>query len=357
MESDAFDFGDFHLDLANRRLSRDGETVELNARYLDALALLVRDHGRLVSKDRFLQEVWRGTPVTDEALTQCIRSIRRQLGDDASRPRFIETVPKYGYRFIASVSSDVTSKASPIVPPSAKPPRTWPLSLAVAGAAGGAGAGALGGLLYGVVGSAHAPSSGMGAGSIALVLTVITALVGLTGGAGVGLGVAAADRASQQRGLWTVAGGAWGGMMIGAVVKLVGLDAFSLLLGRTPGEITGAVEGAFLGGAVGLAAWLARRGPRPASLARGMAVAALAGGAAGGLIVGLGGRLMGGSLVGLAQRFPGSRLGLDGIGALFGERAFGALTQGVTGVLEGALFSACVVGAMILTDRRAARTP
>jgi DNA-binding winged helix-turn-helix (wHTH) protein len=241
MESDAFDFGDFHLDLANRRLSRDGETVELNARYLDALALLVRDHGRLVSKDRFLQEVWRGTPVTDEALTQCIRSIRRQLGDDASRPRFIETVPKYGYRFIASVSSDVTSKASPIVPPSAKPPRTWPLSLAVAGAAGGAGAGALGGLLYGVVGSAHAPSSGMGAGSIALVLTVITALVGLTGGAGVGLGVAAADRASRQRGLWTVAGGAWGGMMIGAVVKLVGLDAFSLLLGRTPGEITGAV--------------------------------------------------------------------------------------------------------------------
>ena len=42
-------------------------------------------------------------PVTDEALTQCIRTLRRKLGDDANRPRFIETVPKHGYRFIAPV--------------------------------------------------------------------------------------------------------------------------------------------------------------------------------------------------------------------------------------------------------------
>ena len=44
-------------------------------------------------------------PVTDEALTQCIKTLRRQLGDDASRPRFIETVPKHGYRFIAPVEA------------------------------------------------------------------------------------------------------------------------------------------------------------------------------------------------------------------------------------------------------------
>ena len=48
-------------------------------------------------------EVWRGIPVTDEALTQCIRTLRKQLGDDAARPRFIETVPKNGYRFVAPV--------------------------------------------------------------------------------------------------------------------------------------------------------------------------------------------------------------------------------------------------------------
>src|ERR671921_2667650 len=101
-----YSFADFLLDPDDRQLRRDGAPVELNARYLDALALLVREQGKLVTKDRFLDEVWRGVPVTDEALTQCIRTLRRQLGDSASRPRFIETVPKHGYRFIAQVRSD-----------------------------------------------------------------------------------------------------------------------------------------------------------------------------------------------------------------------------------------------------------
>src|SRR6185503_2287777 len=99
----SFRFERFSFDPRDRRLRRDGAPVELNARYLDALALLLREAGRLVSKDRFLKEVWRGVPVTDEALTQCIRTLRRQLGDEAARPRFIETIPKHGYRFIAPV--------------------------------------------------------------------------------------------------------------------------------------------------------------------------------------------------------------------------------------------------------------
>src|SRR5918993_162015 len=98
-----FRFGRFQLDPDDRLLRSDDGPVELNARYLDALTLLVREAGRLVSKDRFLDEVWSGVPVTDEALTQCIKTLRRQLGDDAARPRFIETVPKHGYRFIAPV--------------------------------------------------------------------------------------------------------------------------------------------------------------------------------------------------------------------------------------------------------------
>ncbi len=98
-----FRFEGYLLDPRDRQLRRDGAPVELNARYFDALALLVREAGRLVSKDRFLDEVWHGVPVTDEALTQCIRTLRKQLGDDAASPRFIETVPKHGYRFIAPV--------------------------------------------------------------------------------------------------------------------------------------------------------------------------------------------------------------------------------------------------------------
>src|ERR671912_2556575 len=105
MESGGFRFERFTLDPGDRQLRRDDAPVELNARYLDALALLVREAGRLVSKDRFLDEVWRGVPVTDEALTQCIKTLRSRLGDDAARPRFIETVPKHGYRFIAPVEA------------------------------------------------------------------------------------------------------------------------------------------------------------------------------------------------------------------------------------------------------------
>ena len=101
----SYRFDRFALDPGDRQLRRDGEPVELSSRYLDALALLVREQGRLVSKDRFLDEVWKGVPVTDEALTQCIKTLRRQLGDDAARPRFIETVPKHGYRFVAAVET------------------------------------------------------------------------------------------------------------------------------------------------------------------------------------------------------------------------------------------------------------
>ena len=90
---------------SRRPIAKCGSIGALNSRYLDALALLVREQGRLVSKDRFLDEVWRGIPVTDEALTQCIKTLRRQLGDDAALPRFIETVPKHGYRFIAPVEA------------------------------------------------------------------------------------------------------------------------------------------------------------------------------------------------------------------------------------------------------------
>ncbi|MDQ3139423.1 MAG: transcriptional regulator, partial [Pseudomonadota bacterium] len=105
MESGRFRFERFALDSRDRQLLRDDVPVDLNARYFDALDLLVRNAGKLVSKDRFLEEVWRGVPVTDEALTQCIKTLRRQLGDDAARPRFIETVPKHGYRFIAPVEA------------------------------------------------------------------------------------------------------------------------------------------------------------------------------------------------------------------------------------------------------------
>jgi DNA-binding winged helix-turn-helix (wHTH) protein len=343
MTTGRFRFDRFCLDSADRQLLRDGAPVELNARYFDALALLVREGGRLVSKDRFLDEVWRGVPVTDEALTQCIKTLRRQLGDDAARPRFIETVPKHGYRFIAPIEG-----AAPAATPSDRDWRQFMLTW-IAGTLGAGLAGLIGGIFYGFAGASQPLQPG-GAVWVLLVLICIKTLVALIGGAGVSFGIAAAGIASRRDWHWTILGGAFGGLVIGAVVKLLGIDAFNLLFGESPGNITGASEGALLGGAVGVAAWLAARSAQ--SVRRSAVVAALIGGTAGIVIALLGGRLMGGSLALLAHHFPNSRLRLDDIGALLGETGFGPIAQTVTAALEGALFAACIVAAMRFARRR-----
>jgi len=345
----SYRFDRFVLDPHNRRLSNDGSPVELNSRYLDALALLVSEQGRLVSKDRFLDEVWRGVPVTDEALTQCIKTLRRQLGDDAARPRFIETVPKHGYRFIAPVEADdgeAVARRSPESPPG----RDWRnvLLLGAGGTIGGGVAGLIGGLFYGFAGASDPLQPGMGSASVLLVLVCLTVLVALIGGIGVAFGIAA-GLARDPSGRWAIAGGTAGGLIVGAVTKLLGIDAFNLLFGQSPGNITGAGEGAIIGGAVGLGAWLAVK--QGLGLRRGATLAALFGSVAGAVIPLLGGRLMGGSLAALAASFPNSRLKLDQIGQLFGEQRFGPVSQAVTGALEGALFAGCVVGAMVLARR------
>src|SRR5207302_10660881 len=127
-----------------------------------------------VSKDRFLEEVWRGVPVTDEALTQCVRTLRRQLGDDASRPRFIETVPKHGYRFIAPVTHVDEHAAPQIRTEAARSPWQGTLLLGAAGTIGGGLSGIIGGLLYGFIGASRPLQPGMGAVSVLLVLLCLT---------------------------------------------------------------------------------------------------------------------------------------------------------------------------------------
>jgi DNA-binding winged helix-turn-helix (wHTH) protein len=349
-----FTFGPFTLDAAERRLTRDGDEVELNARYFDALALLVREAGKLVSKDRFMDEVWRGIPVTDEALTQCIRTLRRQLGDAAGDPRFIETVPKHGYRFIAPVrggDEDTPAAAASMVeprPPEAIQPWRRVLLLGASGTAGAGVAGLIGGVAYGLIGASQALQPGVGAISMLLVLMLATLAIAFIGGAAVAYGIAAAGTQPNRLEAWSIVGGAIGGLLVGAVVKLLGLDAFNLLVGHSPAGITGAAEGAVLGAGAGLGAWLASR----MSVRRGAVCAGLIGGAAGLLIALGGGRLLGGSLASLAGAFPQSRLRLDQLGRWFGEEGFGPVTNIVTAGLEGMLFTAGLVAAMMIGLRR-----
>lgn len=329
-------FGRFDFRPEDRRLELDGAAVDLSARALDVLDLLVREPGALVTKDRFMAEVWRGVPVTDEALTQCIRTLRQRLGDDAASPRFIETVPKHGYRFIAPVEAGAAAQSpAPLSPPSA------PWRTVQAGLAGGAATGAIGGLVYGAILGGAAP--GTGAISTIVVLTVLTALLGLVGGGAVTAGLALAG----GRGLRAVAGALTGGFVVGAVARLVGLDAFALLLGRAPADITGAGEGALLGFAIGLGVLAADRGldRRWAAL-----LAALLGAKAGVTVTLIGGRLLGGSLAELAAQFPASRLRLDALAGLVGEPGFGPLSAALSAALEGALFCGGVAWALLRRD-------
>jgi DNA-binding winged helix-turn-helix (wHTH) protein len=336
MPAGRYRFDEFCLDVADRRLVRGTEPVDVSGRYFDALVLLVSESGRLVSKDRFMDEVWRGVPVTDEALTQCIRSLRRELGDDAAVPRFIETVPKHGYRFIAPVGG--AAETAPAMT------RDWSrtLALGLAGTVGGGIAGVIGGLLYGFAADGQ---PGTGAISVVLVIVMITAVVALIGAAGVAFGIALAGLNRPAH--WTIAGGALGGLVVGGIVKLLAHDAFTLLVGQAPADMAGPFEGILVGAVTGIAAAVAVR----VSLRIGVAVAVVLGGAAGALVSLLGGRLMGGSLASLADAFPDSRLRLDGIGGMFGEVVFGPVSQAVTAGLEAGLFASLVVAGMVLASR------
>lgn len=349
MAAGRFHFDRFSLDPDDRLLTADGAPVELNARYLDALVLLVRDAGKLVSKDRFLDEVWRGVPVTDEALTQCIRTLRRQLGDDAARPRFIETVPKHGYRFIAPLKDGEAVATPAPSPPVVTPAWRQALLTAAAGAIGGAAAGGIGGVFYGFAGAAQTQPQGMGSSSVLAVMVCVCLLTGLLGGLGVGAGIAAANLRGQRPWYWSAIGGGLGGLVVGAVVKLLGLDAFNLLFGSAPGGMAGGLEGLVLGALTGAAAGLIGRTTPGKALA-----GAVFEGALGGLAISLAnGRLMAGSLDALAHQFPQSRLTLAPLGQLFGEASFGIVSRFGTAILEGALFAVCVVGAILYARRRA----
>lgn len=95
-----FRFDAFVLSPRQRVLLRDGMTVPLIPRYFDLLRLLVERRRDAVSKETIFAEVWSDVIVSDGALSQAIRTLRRALGDSPREPRFIRTVSRHGYQFI-----------------------------------------------------------------------------------------------------------------------------------------------------------------------------------------------------------------------------------------------------------------
>ena len=97
-------FGPFLIDVGERMLRRDGEPVPLTPKAFDVLVALLEKPGQLISKEELLQTVWPDTFVEESNLAYNIFALRKALGDSAENSQYIETVPKKGYRFRASVS-------------------------------------------------------------------------------------------------------------------------------------------------------------------------------------------------------------------------------------------------------------
>src|SRR5947209_890187 len=89
---------------ASGQISRDGETSRVEVRTMQLLLCLAEHAGQVVSIDELLNQVWSGVIVTPDSVYQAVASLRRLLGDDPRQPTYIATVPRLGYRMIASVT-------------------------------------------------------------------------------------------------------------------------------------------------------------------------------------------------------------------------------------------------------------
>ncbi len=428
------------LSPARRALVRDGRELPLIPRCFDLLVLLIERRDEAVSRHDILDTVWSDVVVTDGALSQAVRILRRTLGDDPREPTFIRTVQRHGYRFVCDVveepdegpqesmraatvepdanasfdqtlemlledeSDDVeaadvrrrqaaetlhqmgTAKALDRVNrgkgrtmalaylretrwdvPGAGPVpllgnRGW-LAAArilfllrirrvaglagrrwISAAAGGAAAGAIAGLLGGLV-LRFGPGSTADNGVLTMLPLLGTAIGGLAA-AGVGAGLAAAEAAFRtQRRLALAVGGALSGLAVGATAHLLGRLVLEGLFGRDLSPLTGAVEGLFLGGAVGLGYGLATptaeggmATPHGIARVRVAVVTGLVCALAAGMLAWSGRCLGAMSLDFMAQSFPGSQLGLAPLARLLGEHEPGGVTRVAISVFEGLMF-------------------
>jgi TolB-like protein/DNA-binding winged helix-turn-helix (wHTH) protein/Flp pilus assembly protein TadD len=99
-------FDDVVVDRVNFSVRKLDQARTLTPRAFDVLVYLIEQRGRVVNKQELFEQIWKETFVTDYALAREIKEIRRALGDEAGAPRYIETVHKRGYRFIAELKAD-----------------------------------------------------------------------------------------------------------------------------------------------------------------------------------------------------------------------------------------------------------
>src|SRR5215469_5299262 len=96
-------FGDFDFDVDEAVLSHDGKPLPLPPKAVKLLSVLLENRGRIVEKQDLLREVWDGAFVEEGNITYTVRLLRKTLSDDPQAHKYIETVSKRGYRFVAEV--------------------------------------------------------------------------------------------------------------------------------------------------------------------------------------------------------------------------------------------------------------
>ena len=442
-------FSEFVISPRRRLVLRRGEALPLIPRYFDLLVLLIERRPAVVTRREIFDVVWGDVIVSDGALSQAIRTLRRTLGDDSREPTFIRTVSRHGYSFVftevhedddavrpaangEAADLDALPKLDAPPPPAddqlielarrllagkngesspledrrdlaqqlhvldtgraveylvgqpahaealalmrdtrwdvpgAGPvplltqPEGWAAAWLLtrlrarealritkrrwAQAAGGAAvagalAGALGGVLLVIAPTSRAPMTAV------VALVALGALAGFIGAAGVAAGIVSAEALSRsRRGVAIVAGGAVGGLLIGAAVQVVAMWTLADLFGLHV-RVGGAIEGLCLGAAIGVgyAATTRRRGggiarPTGAERWRVAAVMAALGAITGMALSAFGSPMVGGLIHAVAQASAGSQVQLTPLGNWLGEPSFGPLTQRLVAAFEGGLF-------------------
>ena len=114
-----YEFDDVRVEPEAFRVLKAGHPIAIEPKAFDLLGFLIQHRGRLVEKQELLDAVWKDTTVTENAMTRVVAQLRKALGDPAAEPRYIETVPTRGYRFIAEVN--VLPEGAMVAPGGARP--------------------------------------------------------------------------------------------------------------------------------------------------------------------------------------------------------------------------------------------
>jgi Tol biopolymer transport system component/DNA-binding winged helix-turn-helix (wHTH) protein len=134
MPPEVFRFEDITVDLRRMSVSRAGQPISLEPKTFDVLRYLLDHRDRLVTKEELLDAAWKDTFVTPNVLTRAVAQLRKALGDDAFEARYIETVAKRGYRFIAAVETEsVDGTPIPTLTPAPVAPLRRASAIAVTG--------------------------------------------------------------------------------------------------------------------------------------------------------------------------------------------------------------------------------